>query len=370
MPINTVFQLVAEDSAIARAADRIALIPDLIGLWLTGTIANEITNASTTGLLDARGTGWVRDLIAGLGLPPRPFASDTAAPGTVLGPVLGGHARAGAAIGTTVRTVASHDTASAFAGAGLGGAGAAVLSSGTWSLLGIELPAPELGPEAESFNLTNERGIAGTTRLLRNVMGMWLIEECRREFARSGSAPDYDALYREAAAAPAEVPLFDPDDAILLAPGPMAGRIEQLCTTAGQPAPASRGELVRSILVSLACKYRYVLERLEIVTGRRIETVQVVGGGVRNRMLCRLTADILGREVLAGPVEATLLGNVLVQLLAVGELSSIDDLRRVATESAAFERHQPGDGAAAQETYQRFLGVTGLDAGRRATATA
>jgi rhamnulokinase len=236
-----------------------------------------------------------------------------------------------------------------------------VLSSGTWSLLGIELSQPQLGPDAEAFNLTNERGWGGTVRLLRNVMGMWLIEECRRELGDRASS--YTQLFAAAAAAPPDVPLFDPDEPSLLHPGSMTDRIGALYRAAGEELPEDTGVLIRSILVSLACKYRLVLERLETVSGHQIHRLQVVGGGSRNGLLCQITADILGREVLAGPAEATLLGNVLVQLAATGELETLSEMRELSGRSFTVERYTPSGDSAAESTYQRFLDVTELTAG-------
>jgi rhamnulokinase len=262
-----------------------------------------------------------------------------------------------------VHIVAAHDTASAFAAAPLRSPDAAILSSGTWSLLGLELDRPRLGARAADFNLTNERGLDATIRLLRNVMGLWLLQECRREW----DGPGYDELHRLAEAAPAEVPLFDPDDDGFIAPGGMPERIAAACVAAGQPAPRSRGEMVRSILTSLACKYRLVLERLERMSGRTVGTVHVIGGGSRSELLCRLTADVLGRPVLAGPVEATALGNVLVQARATGELGSLEELRDVASASAAPVRYEPGaDREAAEAIFHRFLTVTGAAVPARA----
>jgi len=359
MPINTVFQLVSEaDGAAARAAGRIALVPDLFGLWLTGTLANELTIASTTGLLEAAEPRWARELIERLGLPGEPFDGEVVSPGVELGPILAGHTPAGDAVGSIVRTVAGHDTACAFAAAPVLGPGSAVLSSGTWSLLGIELTAPELGQEAEAFNLTNERGWGSTVRLLRNVMGMWLVEECRRE--EGSRAPSYEQLFAAAAAADPEAPLFDPDAPSLLHPGSMTDRIGALYRAAGEPLPGDTGELIRSILTSLACKYRLVLEQLEAVSGRRIDRLQVVGGGSRNALLCQITADILGRDVLTGPAEATLLGNVLVQLAATGEVTTLAEMRELSGRSFSGERYTPSAGDAAESTYQRFLDVTGV----------
>ena len=355
MPINTVFQLVAEPHAI-DAAERIALIPDLLALWLTGALANELTAASTTGLLAARSQSWDQSLVAALGLPPAPFHTPTTPPGTNLGPILAGHTAAGHATGTPVATVASHDTASAFAAAPAGGATHAILSSGTWSLLGIHTPEPHLSDQAEAYNLTNERAFDNSTRLLKNVMGMWLIEECRREW---GGA-DYERLYADAARVTGEVALFDPDDASLLSPGPMVARITALCREPGPTCRISaddRPRLIRSILTSLACKYRLVTERLEQVSGRRIELIQVVGGGSQNTLLCQLTADITQRPVSAGPLEATLLGNALVQLLASGDVADAGQMRELSARSFTAQHYEPRqDGDA---IYQRFLSLTG-----------
>jgi rhamnulokinase len=378
MPINTVFQLSAEAAAgrpELAGARRIALIPDLLGLRLTGTLVNEVTIASTTGLLEALGPRWALDLIDRLGLPHAPFTGTVVEPGVTLGPLLEGHSHLlGAAAGTPLRTVAGHDTASAFVAAPLRDRHSAILSSGTWSLLGLELDEPQLGPDAAAANLTNERGVDGTTRLLRNVMGLWLVQECRRCWEAEGHALDYGQLERLAHDARPDVALFDPDDESLLRGGDQVGgldpqashrdlmpaRIAALCERSGQTAPAGPGELMRSILVSLACRYRMVLEQLIAVSGRRIDTIHVVGGGARNELLCRLTADLCERPVLAGPVEATALGNVLVQAAALGEVSGLAQMRELVRRSAPLVRHEPGAAQPAAETYQRFLAATGL----------
>ncbi len=365
MPINTVFQLLADEgSAALGAAEHLALVPDLFTLWLTGELVNEATAASTTGLLDARTGGWARELVRRLGLPAAPFAGATTEPGTTIGPVLGHHE---GLAGTPVHAVAGHDTASAFAAVPLGSREqAAVLSSGTWSLLGLELPEPALGEQPCAYNLTNERGIEGTTRLLRNVMGLWLVQECRREWDA-----EYDDIFGAAAAAREDVPLFDPDADGFLAPGGMPERIAQACRDAGQEPPSDRGEIVRSVLTSLACKYRLVLERLERVKGGGVDVVHVIGGGVQAELLCRMTADVLGRRVLAGPVEATALGNVLVQARAAGELGSLADMRAAAAASADPTAYEPGERRdAAEHAYERFLTVTGLAVEEPATVDA
>jgi rhamnulokinase len=350
MPINTLFQLLAEDTGAALAStDRIALVPDLIALWLCGELVNESTIASTTGLLDARTGCWARDAIARLGLPVRPFTVDPVEPGVTLGPIQPIHSAAG----VDVHVVAAHDTASAFIAAPVAEPGAAILSSGTWSLLGVERRQPLLTEQASALNLSNERGIDGSTRLLANVTGLWLLQECQRAW-RSYS---YDELERLAAAAePRDAPLFDPDHESLVAHGGMPIRIAELCRASDQAAPGSPGEIVLAILVSLACKYRLVIERLERATGEDVSVVHVIGGGARNALLCRLTADVLSRPVVAGPVEATALGNVLVQARATGELGSLADMRAVARASADPVTYEPR--ASLDDVYARFLEAT------------
>jgi len=352
LPFNTVFQLLADEgSAALDAAARIALIPDLLALWLSGVLANERTNASTTGLLDARSGDWSRQLVGDLGLPSRLFA-ELVDPGTLLGPTLAAHG-----LGPVpVYAVASHDTASAFAAAPITDERCAILSSGTWSLLGLELDAPVLTDTAHGANLTNERGVDGTTRLLKNVMGLWLEQECARAWSL-----DHAELFAAAAAAPADGPLFDPDDPAFLPPGDMPARIAAACVATGQAAPTGPGPTVRAIVESLACKYRLVLELLAQASGREIQRIHVIGGGARVGLLCRRTAEITGCEVCAGPVEATAMGNLLVQARAAGELGSLADIRAVAAASADCVTYEPtADRAAADATYHRFLDVTGL----------
>lgn len=357
LPLNTVFQLEAErGSAALAAAERIALIPDLLAHWLGGELVNEATNASSTGLLDARSGRWSQPLLERLELPAGLFGPVVEAGTTI------GRLRPQLALGdAAIHAVASHDTASAFAAAPVSDhEHAAILSSGTWSLLGLELDAPVLGGAAREANLTNERGIDGSVRLLRNVMGLWLVQELSRAWGLD--AEQLQRLAGEAYADGAEpVPVFDVDDPAFLAPDDLPDLIARRCRDSDQRPPATRGETVRCVLVSLAARYRWVLEQLEAVSGRRITTIHVVGGGARNALLCRLTADLTGRTVLAGPVEATGLGNVLVQLRAAGELGSRAEQRALAAASAEPLVHLPAaDRAAAEDRYRRFLAVSGL----------
>jgi rhamnulokinase len=358
MPINTIYQLLAEAGGpIAAAAEHIALIPDLLGLWLTGEFANEATIASTTGLLDARTATWANDLAIALGLPATALRGTPREPGALLGDARAVHAGIGQ---IPVWSVASHDTASAFVAAPINGPHCAILSSGTWSLLGVELDAPILDPAAAAMNLTNERGIDGTTRLLRNVMGLWLLQQCRRHWEESGLSLDYAELERLATLHTEEVALFDPDHPSLLRHGDMPERITTLCGASGQKPPRHPGEFTRSILVSLACKYKLVLERLCGVTGREIDQINVIGGGAQNRSLCRLTAELSGLPVIAGPVEATALGNILVQARATGMLSTLAEMRELVTRSFETERFEPSGDPAGAATYERFLALTNL----------
>jgi rhamnulokinase len=358
MPINTVFQLLAErDGAALQVAEHIALIPDLLGLWLTGVLVNESTIASTTGLLDARTGGWSTEVAEALGLPTRMFRRGTVEPGTLLAPV-----RAGieAVAGVPVWNVAAHDTASAFVAAPVASPDSAILSSGTWSLLGVEIDAPVLHGDAEAFNLTNERGIDGSIRLLRNVMGLWLLQECRRHWSQLGLDLDYAELERLAGHRSEEDPLFDPDHPDLLRWGDMPSRIARLCEQGGETAPQGPGQFVRAILASLACKYNFVLRRLELVTGRRFQTIHVIGGGTRNHVLCQLTADVTGLPVVAGPIEATALGNILVQARAAGHLGSVAQMRELVSTTCELDRYEPAADRRGAAVYERFLAVTGL----------
>lgn len=372
MPINTIFQLMSEaDRPAARAAERLAFVPDLFCLWMTGQLVNEATIASTSGLLGADDGRWARDLVAELGLPEAPFAHDLVEPGTQVGALLSRHdASCGHAARATVWTVAGHDTASAFVAAPLRGPSDAILSSGTWSLLGVESDRPYLEARALEYNLTNERGIGGRIRLLRNVMGLWLLQECRRAWQRVGATSDYDQLITLAEAADPNVALFDPDGEGLLAPGEMPARLREACTAGTQSPPTEPGEIVRSILTSLACKYRFVLEHLQRVTGRTFDVLHVVGGGARNELLCQLTADLTGVTVSAGPAEATALGNVLVQAIATREVADLTQARELSAASSEPTRYEPRAPAQSAELYERFLAVTGLRVNDRDHAVA
>src|SRR5215211_5710560 len=342
MPINTLNQLLAmESSPLLGAAQTLLLIPDLIGYWLTGEKACEYTNATTTQLCDARSGRWSVALLEKMGLPAHIFG-EIISPGTRLGPLLPGVVEEmGARKAFPITAVASHDTASAVVAVPAEGENFAYISSGTWSLVGVELPEPAIAPEGMRANFTNEGGFGGTTRFLKNVMGLWLLQECRRTWARGGHEYSYEELAHLAEEAPAAGSLVDPDHPLFLSPGDMPSRIRRFCGATGQEGPEEPGAMTRCVLESLALKYRWALEKAEEITGRRVGVVHIVGGGARNELLCQLTADATRRLVRAGPVEATALGNLMVQAYAGGWLSSLGEMRESVRRSVEVRDYEP-----------------------------
>jgi rhamnulokinase len=335
LPFNTVFQLAASmQTGAVDLASRMLLIPDLMGFWATGVQVAERTNASTTGLLQAGGAEWDWELLLRLGLR-SDMLPEIVEPGTVLGPVTDVMRNEfGIAHGLLLSTVGSHDTASAVVGVPLRSERAAYISCGTWSLVGTELPSPVVTDEAREAGFTNEGGVDGRIRFLKNVMGLWLLSESLRQWSKAGEQEDLQHLLAQAAEAPADVPTFDANDPRLLAPGDMPARIEALHREQGTRVPASVPEFVRSVLQSLANAYAATIRDIERLTGGPVDTVHLVGGGARNELLCQLTADAVGVPVVAGPVEATAIGNLLVQARTHGLLSGdLEALRRVVASS-------------------------------------
>jgi rhamnulokinase len=308
LPFNTVYQLAA--TPMLRHAATMLLIPDLLAYWLTGQVGAEVTNASTTSLFDVRAQAWATRLIEKAGLPPRIFPP-LRRPGEVIGPILGPN---GPGSPLPLIAVGSHDTASAVAGVPAEAPGFAYISSGTWSLAGVELDAPVLTPASRAANFTNETGIDGTIRYLRNVMGLWLLQESLRAWPGASLG----SLLDEAARLPSLRFVIDPDDPVFLPPGDMPGRIAAWLGDRGEAVPAGPAETVRCILDSLALAYRRAIAEAQSLSGRHADVVHVVGGGARNELLCQLTADATGLPVIAGPAEATCFGNVLVQARALG----------------------------------------------------
>ena len=340
MPINTLYQLMAlvtsRDPQL-EVADRLLTIPALLGYWLTGRQADELTAATTTQCYDPRAGAWAADMLTKLGIPARVFG-EVVQPGTVLGAPrhdLGIPA-------TRVIAPGTHDTASAVAAVPFNKREqAAYISSGTWSLVGVELGHPLISPEAMEANLTNEGGVGGTYRLLKNVMGLWLLQECRRVWSAKGADMPYEDLLRLAEMAPPFAAVIDPDDGRLLRPGDMPSRLVELAAQKGQPIRDEPGVIARCILESLALKYRRTIEQLERVSRLKIGTVHVVGGGSSNQLLCQMTADACGRPVIAGPIEATATGNILVQAIALRLVSSLEQAREVVRQSVRLQIYEP-----------------------------
>jgi rhamnulokinase len=359
LPFNTIYQLAAAaGSAQLATASTLLQIPDLIAYWLTGAIGAELTNASTTQLLDARSGRWATHLMRRLGIRSSLFPA-LRRPGDPIGELLPDVSEATALSGPVrVTAVGSHDTASAIIGVPARGERFAYVSCGTWSLVGVELDHPVLTEQSRTANFSNEVGVDGTVRYLRNVMGLWLLQESLRSWRAAGLPADLDTLLRQATRVPAFTAVIDPDNPVFLPPGDMPARIADACRSLGQPAPQSQAETVRCILESLALAYRAAVADAQRLSGRDVDIIHIVGGGARNEMLCQFTADACGLPVEAGPVEAGALGNVLVQgraLAATG--SDLAALRSLLRATQQIRRYEPSGEAKAWEAAATRLSL-------------
>ncbi len=355
MPINTLYQLMAakqQTPGILAASRTLLMVPDLFNYWLTGNAVCEYTNATTTQMVNAKTRNWATDLLQRLDLPIT-LQAPIVEPGTVVGSLLVQATQGSHLAGTPVIAPATHDTGSAVAAISARN-GTAFLSSGTWSLVGTELDTPVLTNEAMHLNFTNEGGVAGTTRLLKNVMGLWMLQCCRKSWTEQGLMFDYRELMEMAGQAKPFQHLVDPDDLAFLNPADMLAAMDQFCARTQQPAPASPGAYVRTILESLALKYRLVIANLEQVSGQPITQIRIIGGGSKNRLLNQFTADATGRRVLAGPAEATALGNIAMQILATGGASSLAEVRAIVDRSFPTEIFEPLRTDEWDAPYQRF----------------
>ncbi len=365
MAINTLYQLLsmaADEDPLLRHADRLLMTADLFTHFLSGAAVSEYTLASTSQALDAHARDWARPMLERLGIQTR-LLPDVVEPGTDVGPLVRDLASASGLARTRAILAGSHDTASAVVGTPLAGPSTAYLSSGTWSLIGLEVPEPVISDISLAANLTNEGGVEGTIRLLRNVVGLWLVQESRRALWPNGDGPGYDELAALAETAPAFSAFIDPDDQRFVHPGDLPGRVRAFCAETGQPVPADTATLMRVLLESLALRYAAAADQLAAASGHAIDAVHIVGGGANHRLLCQLTADATGLPVRAGPVEATAIGNVAVQAIAAGELASVVEARELAARSFPITTYEPsGDWS---EARARFAELT-----RRATAPA
>ena len=372
MQLNSLYQLLAMAQARSPAlaeAETFLTMPDLFNFWLSGRKANEFSNATTTQCYDPRAGDWARDVLERLDIPTHIFG-EIVPPGTVLGTLRPSVAEETGCGQIPIIAPATHDTGSAVAAAPLSDPDAIYLSSGTWSLMGVEVGQPVITAQSLAYNFTNEggapfdkacpersrraHGATNTFRLLRNIMGLWLVQECRREWARGGESFSYAELTHAAAQAPAFGSLVVPGDERFLKPGDMPARIGAFCRETGQAAPETRGAVVRCALESLALAYRWTAERLDELLGRRLTTIHVIGGGSQNELLNQFTANATGRTVVAGPVEATALGNVLVQALALGHIPSLAHGRALVRRSFSLAVFEPQDADAWDAAYERY----------------
>jgi len=354
LPFNTIYQLAAE-TRLARAK-KMLLIPDLLNYFLTGLAVNEYTNATTTQLLDAKKRTWDFDLIRKLGLPEKIFG-EIVEPGTVIGKLkpglaqeLGGNA--------DVIAVGSHDTASAVAAAPLKSKHCAYLSSGTWSLMGLEEPQPVITAASAKYNITNEGGVCNTIRFLKNIGGLWLLQECRRNWAEQGEELDFIQIADLAMAAEPFVAFINPDAPEFAQPCDMPAKIQEFCKKTGQRVPQTKGEIARTAYESLAMRYRAVFQTLEKLHGQRLEQLHIVGGGCQNRVLNRFSADAVNRPVIAGPIEATAIGNMLMQMIAKGDISGLTEGRGMIVDSFGTKTILPENTVAWDKAYKRFQELT------------
>jgi len=341
---------------LLKAARTFLTIPDLFHYWLTGNAVCEFTNATTTQMVNAEKRAWSRSLLEKLDLP-SDLPAKIIEPGTLVGKLSKKLSPHTALESTPVIAPASHDTGSAVA-AVIARDGTAFLSSGTWSLVGTELDAPLITNEALRLNFTNEGGVCGTTRFLKNVMGLWMLQCCRSSWTSRGEVYDYRELMELASREAEFGHLVDPDDESFLHPADMPKAIDDFCARTQQPSPKTPGAYARTVLESLAFKYRQVIGDLERLTREPIREIRVIGGGSKNRLLNQFTADATGRRVLAGPAEATALGNVGMQILATGAASSLSEVRNMIERSFPIETFEPRETDKWERQIARFLHYT------------
>jgi rhamnulokinase len=357
MQLNTLYQLfslVTQQSPALRIAETFLTTPDLLNYWLSGRKVCEFTMATTTQCYDPRRREWSRPLLEALSIPTHIFP-EVVQPGTVLGAVLPEIAEETGCGIVPVIAPACHDTGSAVAAVPAEAQNFAWISSGTWSIMGAEASDPIVNEHSLRYNFTNEGGVNGTWRFSKNIMGLWLVQECRRAWARAGEDLSYTEITRLAADAEPFKAVIDVDAADFFQPGDMPARIQQYCERTRQPLPESKGAIVRCALESLALKYRWVLDRLEEMLGYRLDLVHIIGGGTQNQLLNQLTADATRRTVIAGPIEATAIGNVLMQAVALGHVQSVDEARAIVRHSFKPETYEPHPSAEWDAAYQKLM---------------
>lgn len=354
---STLMQLAAMQEAgqgyILEGAHKLLFLPDLLGYYITGAAAAEYTISSVSQMYDYCAAGWSRDVLAAYNIPER-LPGPLVPPGTIIGDTTGNYRQHWGVGSFKVTAVCAHDTASAFLACPGGGDGV-IISSGTWSLVGAEVDQPIISDLGFEHNIANEGGYPGHHRLIRNVMGLWLLQELRAGYLRQGLEYSFDHLSRLAAQARPFAATIDVDDELFYAPGDLKGRIQKKCAGQSGAGPETPGELTRCIYESLALKYRWAVEKLEQLTGRSLPVISIVGGGARERLLCQFTANVCARPVIAGPSEASALGNLMVQCIASGELGGVEQGREIIKSTFPPDLYEPQDIEMWEEQYQRFL---------------
>ncbi len=360
MQINTLYQLLAmsvQNSPLFDVAKTFLTIPDLFNYWLSGEITNEFTNSTTTQCFDPNKRDWALPVLKALNIPTYLFGPVTDS-GKMIGPFLPRLAEETGASGVRIVVPACHDTGSAVVAVPAKNQDFAWISSGTWSIMGAEVREACVDEKALAYNFTNEGGVFGTWRLSKNIMGLWLVQECKRTWAHEGNDLSYDEITRLASQAKPFLAVIDPDDNKFFHPGNMPERIRKYCADTNQLVPHTKGEVVRVALESIALKYRWVLERLEELTSKKFAPIHIIGGGTKNRLLNQFTADAANRVVVTGPVEATAIGNVLMQAIGLGHLGSLPDVRAVVRASFEVEEYHPAPHDDWDEAYQKQLKLT------------
>jgi rhamnulokinase len=361
MQINTLYQLLAmaaSNSPLLDVAKTFVTIPDLFNYWLSGEIANEFTNSTTTQCLDPRKRDWATPVLEAMNIPTRLFGPITES-GTPIGVLLPRVADETGTSGVQIVLPACHDTGSAVVAvpALAENQDFAWISSGTWSIMGAEVQEPSVDDKALESNFTNEGGVFGTWRLSKNIMGLWLIQECKRTWTHRGEDLSYDEITRLAAEAKPFLAVIDPDDNKFFHAGDMPERIQKYCADSNQVIPQTKGEIIRVALEGIALKYRWVLERLEELTSKHLDPIHIIGGGTKNRLLNQLTADATCRTVVSGPVEATAIGNILMQAIGLKHLDSLAEARGIVRQSFRPEVYEPKQTADWAEAYSRLQKV-------------
>jgi rhamnulokinase len=356
MQLNSLYQLLAmslQKSPLLDVAKNFVTIPDLFNYWLSGEITNEFTNATTTQCFDPRKRDWATPILKAMDIPAHLFGPITDS-GTLIGTLLPHIAEETGASGVRVVLPACHDTGSAVVAVPAQNQDFAWISSGTWSIMGAEVSAPHVDEKVLQYNFTNEGGVFGTWRLCKNITGLWLVQECRRAWRRQGEEFSYDELTKLAAESEPFFAVIDPDAAVFLHLTDMPSQIQNYCMDTNQAIPQTKGQIIRVALEGMALKYRWVLERLEELTGKRLDPIHIIGGGTKNRLLNQFAADAMCRTVITGPVEATAIGNILMQAIGLQHLASLAEARQVVRASFRPEVYEPKNTADWEEAYARF----------------